>query len=336
MFVAPWILGTVLLVAGLAKIRGRQQFTLAIGALVQSATVRQAIGWALPLLEVCAGAMLLIVPLRGPGSVLAILLCLLFVLVALDTILSARPLDCNCFGPFSRGSLGKSGLVRNILLLGLAMATLIREYDISFVELAVVLLAITAVVSILVISYRFLVQRHVDGAYVGDFPILIDPDEYVGTTISTKIIEHLDLDIRSTLDNSASFSRFDLSDQNAGSICYVLIIGNDGCGDCKVLEESLRQIPKVRGLDVVFVKSLVSVDDQGAKSDFIDSWYRVVFSNDLFATVLPCALFIATSGRVHFVEEGSATIIKRLVEFQSSSTQHERSYAHVDTSVASH
>lgn len=335
MFVAPWILGTVLLVAGLAKIHGRQQFTLAIGTLVQSATVRQAIGWVLPLVEVCAGAMLLIVPLRGAGSVLAVLLCLLFVLIALDTILSKRPLDCNCFGPFSRGTLGKSGFVRNCLLLGLAMATLVREYAISFVDLTAVVSAVSVVISIVVISSRFIVQRRVDRTQVGDFPILIDPDEYVGTTLSTKIVDHVDLDVRFTLDDSASISKSDLTDQDASSICSVLIISDDRCGDCKVLEENMRDDLKISGIDVVIVKSLIGDEGRGAKSNSIDPWYRVVFSNDLFATVLPCALFIDPSGRVHLVEKGSAAIIERLVEFQSGSTQHERSYAHVGSSVAS-
>lgn len=314
MFVAPWILGTVLLVAGLAKIHGRQQFTISIGVLVQSARVRQAIGWALPILELCTGAMLLVVPLRGPGSVLAILLCLLFVLIALDTILSNKQLNCNCFGPFSRGTLGISGLVRNGLLLILAMITIVREYSISFFALAVPLIAAIAVISIIGISSRFVMRRYVDSDDVESFPILIDPDQYAGTIISNRIVEHLAINIQNSSETSVLSSQCEPVYQNTESISSVIVIGNDMCGDCKVLEDQLRQSLEVRAIDVVFVKSLHSVADQGDKPDSIQTWYRTVFSNNLLATVLPCALFIASTGKVHFVEEGSTSIFERLVE----------------------
>lgn len=329
MFIVSWILGSVFLVAGVAKIRGRRQFTLAIGALVRSATARRAIGWVFPLVEVCAGSMLLIAPLRGPGSVLAIALCLLFVLIALDTMASKRVLDCNCFGPFSRGVLGTSGLVRNILLLGLAVIVVVQEHAVSLTQLMAVLLIISAIISIAVFSWRLVVRHHDAGVDASSFPILINPNEYVGMTLSTEVLEHVGLDAQSILDKNSPFFNSDGVNQDVNGVRSVLIIGNDGCEDCKVLDETLRHKTKIGKMEIVIVKSFDSPIGQGNFSTLADNWYRVVLSNDIFATVLPCALFMNLNGEVLFVEEGSTGIVDQM-EKLSNAAQRDRSYVRSD------
>ena len=113
---AAVVLGTVLLVAGIAKRadRGWPQDAAALGTPA----------WAIPALpwfEMLLGAVLVSGLARPAAAALAGLVLLAFTGLLILNLARGRRPPCACFGASSRRPIGPESLVRNVVLLALAL-----------------------------------------------------------------------------------------------------------------------------------------------------------------------------------------------------------------------
>jgi peroxiredoxin len=113
-------LAGVLVVAALGKLTDGEASRESIVAFGAPARAAGALGWALLATELTIALALLLDPSVGFGAAAALtLLALVSVAVAANLIRGRAPV-CNCFGPFSRETIGWSTLARNGLLASVA------------------------------------------------------------------------------------------------------------------------------------------------------------------------------------------------------------------------
>lgn len=116
--VGQFLLGGVLLTAGLAKLRDRAGFAVAVrgfGFVPQVWT--PAVVATLPLVEATAGVMLLLGAAKEVAAAVSTVLLLGFTFGILVNLRRGRLAPCACFGASSRAALGYSAVARNLILL---------------------------------------------------------------------------------------------------------------------------------------------------------------------------------------------------------------------------
>ena len=123
-----WLLRLVLsvtfVVAGWAKLTDRKRFEKTLAQFGAAAGVRPLVSWAIPLLEVGIG-ILLILPRSGVlGPAASTALFVLFSGAIAFNLMKGRTPECNCFGGLYSTQIGLATLVRN-LVLGLVSAVMI-------------------------------------------------------------------------------------------------------------------------------------------------------------------------------------------------------------------
>ena len=120
---AGFVLGTVLVLAGLSKIGARDLFRRALRDLgFASADLRRVLGLVVPGVELAAGTLAL-VGVWPPGSVaLAGALIAVFSAPIFVATLQGRAVSCGCFGPGRDSVTGWPVLARNGALVALAAA----------------------------------------------------------------------------------------------------------------------------------------------------------------------------------------------------------------------
>lgn len=119
------LLGAVLLVAGLAKLRDRSAFAASVrqfGFVPSSWSGR--VATVLPVIEVVCGFLLLVGLAVQPAAVAATLLLLIFTLGIARNLSRGQTAPCACFGASSARRLGPSAVVRNVLLLAAGVVVL--------------------------------------------------------------------------------------------------------------------------------------------------------------------------------------------------------------------
>lgn len=124
---ARFVLATVFLLAGTAKLSARRSFASGVAKyeLLPPALVRP-VALALPPLEVAGGALLALgLAVRPVGAVLGLALCAFTVAVS-SALLRGKRLDCGCFGPGAPRPITFSTLLRNVALLGLAVLVVLH------------------------------------------------------------------------------------------------------------------------------------------------------------------------------------------------------------------
>lgn len=127
--VPAWILAAVFLLAGLAKVRAHDSFTLAIWQFnLTSWEVAVAVAAVLPWIEIALGIALLVCRLRRMALGAAFLLLAGFTGALVWAWSQGLGIDCGCFGGAGSGE-GQGTLLgpilRNILLMGCSVVSLV-------------------------------------------------------------------------------------------------------------------------------------------------------------------------------------------------------------------
>jgi uncharacterized membrane protein YphA (DoxX/SURF4 family) len=120
-FLARLLLGSVWVLAGIAKLRDRDESrdaVLSFGLLPDSAA--KAGGTVLPWIELSLGLCLILGLGALYASLTSALLLLLFTGAILITLARGRPVECHCFGQLGRSTLGPGAILRNLFLFSLA------------------------------------------------------------------------------------------------------------------------------------------------------------------------------------------------------------------------
>ena len=115
------LLGVVLCLAGGAKIRRGSAWIADAAALGGPRTLYPVVPW----IELVLGALLVVriaPPLAGAGAV--VLLASFTVLLSVNLARGRRPV-CACFGEWSRRPLGATHLLRNLVLIALAVVVIV-------------------------------------------------------------------------------------------------------------------------------------------------------------------------------------------------------------------
>ena len=163
---ARFVLATVFLLAGVAKLSGRRAFASGVAKyeLLPPALVRP-IALAIPPLELAGGLLLALgLVVRPAAALLALALCAFTVAVS-TALLRGKSLDCGCFGPTAPRPITWLTVLRNLGLLALAVLVVVRPPralaldslvlgggDVSTSTALAVLVAATAAVFVTLVS----------------------------------------------------------------------------------------------------------------------------------------------------------------------------------------
>jgi uncharacterized membrane protein YphA (DoxX/SURF4 family) len=117
-----FVLGTVFALAGLAKLPRRAQFEDAVRGyrLVPDRLAPPIARW-LPVLELAAGALLLLGLATAPVAALLGAVLVVFTGAVAINLARGRAIDCGCYGAGPSRTIGWSTLVRNLGLLAMAV-----------------------------------------------------------------------------------------------------------------------------------------------------------------------------------------------------------------------
>jgi uncharacterized membrane protein YphA (DoxX/SURF4 family) len=117
-----FVLGTVFALAGLAKLPRRAQFEDAVRGyrLVPDRLAPPIARW-LPVLELAAGALLLLGLATAPVAALLGAVLVVFTGAVAINLARGRAIDCGCYGAGPARTIGWSTLVRNLGLLAMAV-----------------------------------------------------------------------------------------------------------------------------------------------------------------------------------------------------------------------
>ncbi len=120
---ARLILAAVFLSAGLRKLPDRRHFFFVVLAFrVLPRSLARVYAFSLPWLEVVMGLMLLLGAMSQLAASVGVLLLVSFTTaIGLNVARERTNLDCGCFGSQKRGRIGATILVRNVILLVLAI-----------------------------------------------------------------------------------------------------------------------------------------------------------------------------------------------------------------------
>jgi uncharacterized membrane protein YphA (DoxX/SURF4 family) len=120
--VAQYLLATVFLMAGVAKLADRSGFERAVVnyRILPSALARR-VGQFLPYVEVVGAALLFSGFFKVLVSGMLLGLLLVFTVAVVVNLIRGRELDCGCFGTVAEAKLSWLTVGRNILLSGLAL-----------------------------------------------------------------------------------------------------------------------------------------------------------------------------------------------------------------------
>ena len=120
-------LGGVFLVSGLSKSfgGGRQSFRRALAGFGVPVRARPAMGFAMPALEVTAGAFLIAgLAIKATAVTLGVLL-ILFGAATVRVLIRGERVDCGCFGVGAKSRVGLATVIRQALLLALALVVVV-------------------------------------------------------------------------------------------------------------------------------------------------------------------------------------------------------------------
>lgn len=125
-FAARVLLGTIFLLAGLAKMRDQHSLTADVEAFTRLPPgFARLVASGLPVLEVVLAVLLLagLVPVIAFGLTTAVLLA--FTAVVMLNVAAGRRVSCACFGSSRNGPVGPSTVVRNLALVAAAALGLV-------------------------------------------------------------------------------------------------------------------------------------------------------------------------------------------------------------------
>ncbi len=115
------VLAAVFLTAGLAKVKGRREFSAALPSLGVPARLVPIIAVAVAPLEIAVGVLLLINATAFGAAIAALILIVGFSLLLVTTIRHGTTGGCNCFGALSSDKpVGPSALIRNGIIAAIA------------------------------------------------------------------------------------------------------------------------------------------------------------------------------------------------------------------------
>jgi hypothetical protein len=151
LWLSALLLGTVFLLSGALKLPSWTRFRDTLAAMeVLPSRLARALGWVLPPLEAALGAAVVArwrLELTGPA--LLVLLGGFTLALSVYRLRGGKELVCGCFADFEGKTATASLIVRNVLLLALAVPMLIGPPDAAARGAAGWLLAGTAVVGLL-------------------------------------------------------------------------------------------------------------------------------------------------------------------------------------------
>jgi thiol-disulfide isomerase/thioredoxin len=124
---ARFLLAAVLLLAGLAKLRDREDATEAAAGLGVPRAWAPAVAATLPWLEIGIAVLLVPAATATAASALALALLVAFTATVAIALARGRRPACRCFGALSDAPIGASTLVRNAFLVGLALVALMGQ-----------------------------------------------------------------------------------------------------------------------------------------------------------------------------------------------------------------
>jgi uncharacterized membrane protein YphA (DoxX/SURF4 family) len=129
LLVARLVLAAVFAIAGVGKLLGRPRTEATLGEFGVAASLRRPVAIALPLAELAITVGLLPAATAPWAALAAALLLAAFTAAVARTLRQGRQVDCNCFGSLGPSRIGTSTLVRNALLLALAVGVAIAAQD---------------------------------------------------------------------------------------------------------------------------------------------------------------------------------------------------------------
>lgn len=112
------VLGVLFLFSGIAKAFAIHSFASTIGSLsLGLRTISVQLALAICIIEIVAGASMILGVFVRVSSLVLMLLLVLFIAVFLPQALVQNKLDCDCFGPFISGRVDTMFFVRDFVLL---------------------------------------------------------------------------------------------------------------------------------------------------------------------------------------------------------------------------
>jgi len=125
-WLARLVVAAVFLVAAVAKARDQAGTRTSVVAFGVPTGAAPAVAVGLPVLELMAAVLILIPDTAVVGAALACLLLLVFTLAVARLLLRGERPACRCFGQVSSDPIGPSTLVRNLVLLAIALLGLVQ------------------------------------------------------------------------------------------------------------------------------------------------------------------------------------------------------------------
>jgi peroxiredoxin len=127
--IARFALALVFLVSGVTKLRDQRGTRLALRNFGFPALGRRLVAVVLPLMEIVFAVLLVPDPTAWWGGFGVALLLLIFTCAMVYQLGRGRTFECHCFGGIDAGPIGPRSVVRNSLLLVLALAVLIVRWS---------------------------------------------------------------------------------------------------------------------------------------------------------------------------------------------------------------
>jgi uncharacterized membrane protein YphA (DoxX/SURF4 family) len=115
--VAGFVLGAVLLLSGALKLAAGPRWTAQAAAMGAPAVTVPAVPW----VELALGALLITGVARPAVALVAAALLIVFTVVLVLRLAEGRQVPCACFGARSTKPIGPGAVVRNLILIGLAL-----------------------------------------------------------------------------------------------------------------------------------------------------------------------------------------------------------------------
>jgi len=157
-FLAHLFLAAVFVLAAIAKLRDQRGTAEAIAAFGGPKRLATPLAVLLPLVELGVACALLVPPLALAGAATAAVLLAGFTAAIGIALVQGRRPDCHCFGQVASGPIGATTVVRNLILIAVALVGLSDAFAPDFSAVRPELIAVLAVLALVAIEGWLLVN----------------------------------------------------------------------------------------------------------------------------------------------------------------------------------
>lgn len=332
------VLSAVFAVAGATKLADRRSAQQSFEGFGLPSQVIPILAWLLPVTEILIAVALWPTTSAAHGAIAALLLLLLFTGAIAWNLFKGRKPDCRCFGQLSATPIGKSTLIRNVVLAGLAAFLVFAAQptpsvaeafsNVSFLQTAVTALALLTVAGFAIGGWLILNILQQQGRLMlrieafekglgapglaNREALAMAPTSESGLFVGTPAPAF-------KLPNVVDDTLVELTHLLARNKPVVLLFSDPGCGPCNQLMPQVATWQK--DLTEHFTLAIISRGDKSANQDkaskdglrdvLLQKDYEIADSFKLYGT--PGAVLIGADGKIMAPAVSGADAIERLV-----------------------